>query len=324
VGQFVIKRILVALPVLFGVTLLSFLLVNLAPGDPVTAFIDPVTRAELGEEWVQLRREQLGLNDPIVTRYAIWLRELAQGNFGFSLINGQAVSEQILDRVGPTAKLMGTALLIGTLVGIPLGIISAVRQYSILDYLTTVGGFLTISTPSFFLGLSLVYLFAVRWRVLPSSGMRTLGEADSTVDLLRHMVLPVTVLAMAHTPVVMRYTRSTMLEVLRQDYVTTARAKGVRERVVLMTHAFRNALIPLITIVGLSLPELLSGAVITETIFQWPGMGMLAVRAVSARDYPVILGVIMVTATLVLLSNLLADILYAVADPRIRLGGKRR
>jgi peptide/nickel transport system permease protein len=154
--------------------------------------------------------------------------------------------------------------------------------------------------------------------------MRTLGGDESTGDLIRHMILPVTVLAMAQTPLVMRYARSTMLEVLRQDYVTTARAKGVRERVVLMTHAFRNALIPLITIVGLSLPELLSGAVITETIFQWPGMGMLAVRAVNARDYPVILGVIMVTATLVLVSNLLADILYAVADPRIRLGGKGR
>lgn len=321
-SRFVLQRLLITIPVLIGVTLVSYLLVSLAPGDAVTAFIDPVTRAELGEEWVELRREQLGLNEPAPVRYFHWLRELSQGNFGFSLINGQPVSEQIMARLGPTSLLMGTALLIGTLVGIPLGILSAVRQYSVLDYIATVGGFLAISTPSFFLGLSLVYLFAVRWRIFPSSGMRTLGEQDSTIDVVRHMVLPVAVLAMAQVPLMMRYARSTMLEVLRQDYMTTARAKGLRERIVLLSHAFRNALIPLITVVGLSLPELLSGAVITETIFQWPGMGTLAVRAVTARDYPVILGVILVTATMVLLANLIADLLYAVADPRIRLGGR--
>lgn len=321
-GQVVLNRMLITIPVLIGVTLLSYILVSLAPGDAVTAFIDPVTRAELGEEWVDMRREQLGLNDPVFVRYFIWLGEMAQGNLGFSLINGQPVSEQILDRLGPTSLLMGSAILIGTVIGVPLGILSAVRQYSVLDYITTIGGFLTISTPSFFLGLGLVYLFAVRWGVFPSSGMRTLGQEDSTSDLIRHMILPVTVLAMAQTPLMMRYARSTMLEVLRQDYMTTARAKGLRERIVLTAHAFRNALIPMITVIGLSLPELLSGAVITETIFQWPGMGTLAVRAVTSRDYPVILGVILVTATLVLLSNLLADILYAVADPRIRLRGR--
>ena len=322
-GQFVLRRVLIAIPVLIGVTLLSFFLVNLAPGDPVTAFIDPVTRAELGPEWVEQRQKELGLDKPLVVRYGLWLREVVQGNLGYSLIGGQSVAEQVGARLGPTALLMGTALFLGTLIGIPLGILSAVRQYSVLDYATTVGGFLTVSTPSFFLGLSLIYLFAVQWRVLPSSGMRTLGVSESALDVAKHMVMPATVLALAHTPLLMRYARSTMLEVLRQDYVTTARAKGLRETIVLGRHAFRNALIPLITVLGISLPELLSGAVITETIFQWPGMGMLAVRAVNSRDYPVILGTIMVTATLVLLSNLLADLLYAVADPRIRLGRRR-
>lgn len=322
-GQFILRRLVITIPVLIGVTLLSFFLINLAPGDAVTAYIDPITRAELGEEWVEMRRAQLGLDEPIYLRYIYWMREIVQGNLGFSLISGQAVSEQIMNRIGPTSLLMGTALVIGTVIGIPLGILSAVRQYSVLDYVTTVGGFLTISTPSFFLALGLVYLFAVRWDVFPSSGMRTLGQEDSVSDVVRHMILPATVLAMAQTPLVMRYARSTMLEVLRQDYMTTARAKGLRERIVLTVHAFRNALIPLITIIGLSLPELLSGAVITETIFQWPGMGTLAVRAVTSRDYPVILGVILVTATMVLLANLLADILYAVADPRIRLHGRR-
>ena len=318
-GAFVLRRILVAIPVLIGVTLLAYLLVDLAPGDPVTALIDPVTRAELGAEWVALRKEQLGLNDPAPVRYLLWLREVAQGNLGYSLVSGQSVAGQIGARLGPTMLLMGTALLIGTFIGMSVGIFSAVRQYSAIDYTTTIAGFLAVSTPSFFLGLGLVYLFSVHWRVLPSSGMRTLGGDGSSGDLLRHMILPVAVLAAAQAPLVMRYARSTMLEVLLQDYVTTARAKGLRERVVLLGHAFRNALIPLITVVGLSLPELLSGAVITETIFQWPGMGMLAVRAVSARDYPLILGTILVTATMVLVSNLLADLLYGAADPRIRL-----
>jgi peptide/nickel transport system permease protein len=305
-GSFILRR-------------LAYLLVDLAPGDPVTALVDPATRAELGPEWVELRKEQLGLNDPAPVRYVLWLREVVQGNLGFSMISGQSVAEQIQARIGPTLLLMGTAILLGTLIGLPLGVFSAIRQYSALDYLATVGGFLAISTPSFFLGLGLVYLFAVRWQVLPSSGMRTLGVEGSSVDLLRHMILPVTVLAFAQIPLVMRYARSTMLEVLRQDYVTTARSKGLAERIVLLGHAFRNALIPLITVLGMSLPEILSGAVITETIFQWPGMGMLAVRAVAARDYPLILGTILVTATMVLLSNLLADLLYAAADPRIRL-----
>jgi peptide/nickel transport system permease protein len=318
-GAFVLRRIAVAIPVLMGVTLLAYLLVDLAPGDPVTALIDPVTRAELGVEWVELRKEQLGLNDPAPVRYLLWLREVVQGNLGYSLVSGQSVAGQIAARLGPTVLLMGTALLIGTVVGMAVGILSAVRQYSALDYTTTVAGFLAVSTPSFFLGLGLVYLFSVNWRILPSSGMHTLGGNGSPTDLLRHMILPVAVLAAAQAPLVMRYARSTMLEVLLQDYVTTARAKGLRERVVLLGHAFRNALIPLITVVGLSLPELLSGAVITETIFQWPGMGLLAVRAVAARDYPLILGTILVTATMVLVSNLLADLLYGAADPRIRL-----
>ena len=323
-SQFILRRVVIAVPVLIGVTLLAYLLVDLAPGDPVTAMIDPATRAELGEAWVEQRREQLGLNDPPVVRYGLWLQQVAQGNLGYSLVGGQSVAEQIGARLGPTALLMGTALLVGSGLGIPLGILSAIRQHSVLDYLTTVAGFLTVSAPSFFIGLSLVYLFAIRWRALPSSGMRTLGEPETGGDLARHMILPVTVLALAHTPLLMRYARSTMLEVLRQEYVTTARAKGLRESVVMLGHAFRNALIPLITVIGLSLPELLSGAVITETIFQWPGMGMLVVRAVNARDYPLILGTILVTATLVLVSNLLADLLYGVADPRIRVAARRR
>ncbi len=317
-GQYALRRLAISVPVLLVVTVIAFVLVNLAPGNPVDAMIDPATRAEMGPEAIEARKAALGLNDPVLVRYAKWLREVVQGNFGYSVVSGQPINSQILDRVGPTLLLMGTAIILGALIGIPLGIISAVRQYSWVDYTTTVLGFLAISTPTFFLGLALMYLFAVNLGWLPTSGMRTLGVPESTIDLIKHMIMPVTVLTLANTPLSMRYARSSMLEALRQDYVTTARSKGLKERIVLVRHALRNALIPLITIIGVSLPEMLSGAVITETIFQWPGMGMLAIRAVNGRDYPLILGIILVTATLVLISNLIADLLYAVADPRIR------
>lgn len=317
-GQYLIKRVAISIPVLIFVTMIAFVLVNLAPGDPVTSMINPVTRAELGPEWVKLRQDQLGLNDPIIVRYGIWLKEVAQGNLGYSLIGGQSIGSQIADRIGPTLLLMGVAVVLGTCIGIPLGILSALRSNSAIDYGLTVLGFFAISTPTFFLGLAFMYFFAVHLKWLPTSGMRTLGESHSTPDLLKHMIMPVAVLTLSHTPLVMRYARAAMLDALRQDFVVTARAKGLREKVVIVRHAFRNALIPLITIVGLSLPELLSGAVITETIFQWPGMGLLAMRAVNSRDYPLVLGVIIVTATMVLLSNLIADLFYAFADPRIR------
>lgn len=317
-GQFILRRLITSIPVLLLVTVIAFGLVDLAPGDPVSALINPTTRAELGPEWVRERQEQLGLNRPLPIQYLAWLREVVQGNLGYSLVSGQSVGEQIMGRIGPTLLLMGSAVVLGTLIGIPLGIVSAVRQHTWIDYLMTVLGFLAISTPTFFVGLALMYLFAVNLGWLPTSGMRTLGVSESTIDLVKHMVMPVVVLTLAHMPLSMRYARAAMLEALSQDYVVTARAKGLRERAVLVRHALRNALIPLITIVGVSIPELLSGAVITETIFQWPGMGLLAMRAVNGRDYPLVLGIILVTAALVLISNLLADVLYAVADPRIR------
>lgn len=316
--QYIFRRLLVAIPVLLGVTLLAFIFTNLAPGDPVTAMISPEQRSELGPEWVAEREHQLGLDKPLIVRYGIWLGQLVQGNLGYSLISGQSVSSQVDARIGPTLLLMSAALTLAILIGTPLGIVSAIRQYSIFDYLATVFGFLTVSTPTFFLGLALIYVFAIGLKLFPTSGMRTLGVPHSVGDLALHMVLPVTVLTCANMPLIMRFARSTMLEVIRQDFVTTARAKGLPERTVLLRHAFRNALIPLITVIGISLPELIGGAVITETIFQWPGMGLLTYSAVSARDYPLILGVILVIAIAVLLSNLLADVLYAIADPRIR------
>ncbi len=317
-GRYFLRRLVISVPVLLFVTLIAFALVNLAPGDPVTSMINPATRAELGPEWVESRQKALGLDKPVAYRYGIWLKQVLQGNLGYTLIGGQSVADQIKARIGPTLLLMVSAITLGTLIGIPLGMLSALRPNSGTDYLFTIFGFLAISTPVFFLGLAGMYIFAVHLQWLPTSGMRTLGVPKSTSDLVKHMILPVTVLTLVHIPLVMRYTRASMIETLRQDYVTTARAKGMKERSVVIWHAFRNALIPLITIIGLSLPELLSGAVITETIFQWPGMGLLAMRAVNARDYPLVLGVILVTACMVLISNLISDLFYAVADPRIR------
>lgn len=317
-GAYFLRRLAISVPVMLFVTAIAFALVNLAPGDPVSAMINPATRAELGPEWVAERQKALGLDKPILYRYGIWLKELVTGNLGYTLVGGRSVADEIKARIGPTLLLMGSAIVLGTLVGIPLGLISAIRPNSLTDYILTIFGFMAISSPVFFLGLAGMYIFAVHLNWLPTSGMRTLGEPKSTLDLLKHMILPVGVLTLIHIPLVMRYTRASMIESFRQDYVTTARAKGLRERVVVVGHAFRNALIPLITIIGLSLPELLSGAVITETIFQWPGMGLLAMRAVNARDYPLVLGVILVTAFMVLISNLISDLCYAIADPRIR------
>jgi peptide/nickel transport system permease protein len=318
--RYIMRRLLISVPILLGVSIISLVFIHLAPGDPVEALIDPVMRADLGPDWVAQRKAELGLNQPLPVRYAIWLGQLVEGNLGFSLISRQPVAAQIQERLGPTLVLMGTSLLVAILIGVPLGILSAMRRYSLLDYAATIGGFVAISTPSFFFGLGLIYVLSVNLHLLPTSGMFTLGAEPSVPDLLQHLVLPVTVLGLGQTPQILRYTRSSMLDVLRQDYVTTARSKGLSKQVVVVRHALRNALIPLITVIGLSLPNLLGGAVITEQIFQWPGMGWLAVRAVNGRDYPLLMGIILVTATMVLLSNLLADILYAYADPRIRYG----
>lgn len=316
--QYIARRLLILLPVLIGVTIFSYIFINLAPGDPVLAFIDPATAGELGPEWVAMRRAQLGLDKPLPVRYALWLREVATGNLGYSLINGTPVKTMIGQRLGPTVLLMGSALLVAIALGVPLGVVSAIRQYSWLDYALTVFGFVTISTPSFFLGLALIYLLAIRLRLLPTSGMYTLGVPLTLGDLAAHLLLPVTVLGLAQVPQLMRYARSSMLEVTRQDYVTTARAKGLSERRVLLGHAFRNALLPLVTVIGVSLPNLFGGAVITEQIFNWPGMGRLAIQSVNGRDYPLLMGIILVTAILVLVSNLLTDLLYALIDPRIK------
>jgi peptide/nickel transport system permease protein len=318
VGRYLLTRVLINIPVLIGITLATYFIINLAPGDPVTAMVSPETVALLGPDYLQQQREQLGLNKPLPVRYVLWLKEIAKGNLGFSLTDRQPIAGKIAERLGPTLKLMGAALLIGIAVAIPLGILSALRQYSFLDYFATVAAFGAISIPSFFLALGAIFIFALKLGWLPVAGMTTVGQPGSFLDSLKHLVLPACILGLGEAAPLIRYTRSSMLEVIRQDYVTTARAKGLRERAVIYRHALRNALIPLVTVVALGLPRLLGGTVIIETVFAWPGMGLLAITAVRGRDYPVIMAINLISAVMIVVSNLLADVIYAVIDPRIK------
>lgn len=317
-GAYLLRRLLTAIPVLIGITLVGFFALSLAPGDPITARVDPSLIAQLGPEWVAARRHELGLDQPFLVRYARWLVDVAHGNLGYSIVTRHSIASELALRLPATLQLMGAALGIGLLIGIPFGVLSAVKQYSKLDYTLTIVTMVMISTPTFFLGLAAIYVFGVYLRILPTSGIATLGKPFSLSDRLTHLILPATILGLGNAAPLMRYTRASMLEVLQRDYMTTARAKGLSTWTVLTRHGFRNALLPVITTVGLLLPELVAGAVITEQLFAWPGMGAMAVRGAADRDPSLLMGVILVIGLGVLLSNLLADVAYAIADPRIR------
>ena len=332
-GAYIIRRILIAIPVLFGITIIAFGVLSTAP-DQLGALIDPERRASMTREELEAVRRDLGLDGPPYVRYARWLglqpfiasvtgekpvEGLLQGNLGYTLSSRRAVAEELAPRLGPTLLLMGASILLAVLIGIPVGLISAVKQYGKLDYFLTSATMVLISTPTFVLGLILIYVLGVSLRLLPIGGMQTLGKPFSFGDLFGHMVMPVLILGFASAAPLMRYTRASMLEVLNSEFVTTARAKGMRGRVVLVRHALRNALIPIITVIGLLLPELVGGAIITEQVFSWPGMGLLAVRAASQRDPSLLMGIVLLVAVTVLTANIITDVVYTYADPRIRL-----
>jgi peptide/nickel transport system permease protein len=316
-GRYILRRVFISIPVLFGITLVTYLIVSLAPGDPVSAMVDPEQAAALGPGWMEQQRAELGLDKPLPVRYGLWLKEVVTGNLGYSFSDRQPVSDKIAERIWPTLKLMLTVQLLALAIGVPIGVLSAIRQYSLLDYAATVFGFATISIPAFFLALAGIYVFAIQLRWLPSAGMATIGEPPSFVDSVKHLILPATILGLGQAAPLIRYTRSSMLETIRQDYVRVARAKGLSETVVIARHALRNALIPLVTVVALTLPQLLGGTVIIEQIFSWPGMGTLAIKVVRARDYPTIMAINLLGAVAVLFSSLIADVIYAWIDPRI-------
>jgi peptide/nickel transport system permease protein len=317
---FIIRRILISIPVILLITMIMYLIVNLAPGDPIDMLVGQ-TGLTPGE--VDKIRESLGLNEPVYKRYVKWLIQLAQGNLGFSYLDHQPVLDRIAERLGPTFSLMFFVILISYLVAVPIGVISAIRQYTWIDYLATTFAFSGISFPNFFSGLVGIYFFSLVLNWLPTGGLQTIGQGFSLLDRLYYLLLPGMVLAFREMGVLVRYTRSSMLDVIRQDYIRTARAGGLSEWSVISRHALRNALLPLITMLGLTIPRLFAGVVIIEQIFQWPGMGRLAIEAILSRDYPVLMGLTLCTAVMVLLGNLLADILYGLADPRIRMSGRK-
>lgn len=314
--QYILRRLLISVPLLFGITIIIFILADQMPGDAVLAMISDET--PLAEELIELRRGQLGLDQPLPVQYARWMGQVLRGNLGFSFHSGEPVTQVIGSRVVATLELMGAALLVAIVVGVTLGVVSALKQYSVLDYALTFFGFAGISVPGFFVALILIYIFALQLGWLPSSGITTAGEDFSLWDNLQHLILPALSLALFRTAIFMRFARSSMLEVINQDYLRTARAKGLRERVIVVRHAFRNALIPIVTIIGMTIPLLFAGSVIIETIFQWPGIGMLFISAVTDRDAPVIMGYVLISAVLVLTANLLTDVVYSWLDPRVR------
>jgi peptide/nickel transport system permease protein len=316
--QYIQRRLIITLPILLGLTLITFILTELMPGDFVDAMVPPEQKVALTTDQLRAIREAYGLDKPAPVRYVLWLSELARGNLGHSLRSGQPVLGEILERLPATLQLTVTALLFGIVTGTTLGLISAIKQYSWLDQVLTVLGFIWISTPGFVFAIGGIVLLSLKLHLVPTSGIEHYGESAGLLTRLHYLILPAAVLGLSDVAGFMRYARSSLLDVIRQEYITAARAKGLDERRVLMVHALRNALIPLITVIGLSVPGLLGGAVIIESIFAWPGMGTYSLAAIASRDYPSILGVTCVASCTVLLSNLVTDIAYGIADPRIR------
>ena len=314
---FIIRRLLISIPVFLGITMLVFVFVALAPGDAASAMIRP---EQANNPQIRLAViERYGLDQPIPVRYVRWLSGVLQGELGYRLIGGQPIGSEIARSFLASFLLMGTALVGGILVGVPLGVLSAVRQYSKIDFTLTGITFLGVSMPSFLLGIGGLWLVGLQLGLVPIAGMVTPGQPFDLIDLLRHLALPSAILGFGFAAIFMRYTRASMLEVINADYVTTARAKGLPPRTVIGRHAFRNAMIPVITLIGLYIPEMIGGAVVTEQVFSWPGLGQLAVDGVISRDYFLIMGITMVLSVFVLFANLVTDVLYAFADPRIRL-----
>lgn len=321
---YVIRRLLWMIPILIGVSIICFGLLKRAPGDPVSAIVASSrnTGAQMTQADRDALREQYGLNNPVWVQYYDWASLVVRGDFGYSTRSNAPVSDVIRSRLPNTIKLAGISLIFTLLIALPLGIISAVKQYSRLDYVLTFFNFVGISIPQFWLGLMLVYIFAVELGWFPSTGMQSPDVASGLwpefVDRFKHYVLPVVSITLVGIAGYTRFQRASMLEVIRQDYIRTARAKGLAERVVIFKHAWRNALIPIITLMGYVFVILVEGSVVVENIFSWPGMGQLAVNSLNERDYPVIMAIVLLSATLILIGTLLSDIVYAVVDPRVR------
>jgi peptide/nickel transport system permease protein len=326
---YALRRLVLALPLLIGITFISFAVIHLAPGEPVDLQAGDLN-AQSSAHARQLLREMYGLDKPLAVQYWNWLGRLVRLDFGRSFApDGRPVLQKIGERLPVTLMLNIVELLIIVALAVPIGMISATRQYSWFDKITTIFVFIGFATPDFWLALLLMILVGTELGWLPISGLRSLNWEYMSFwrqqwDFLSHLILPILVATFGGLAGFSRYMRQSMLEVVRQDYIQSARAKGLSERIVIGKHALRNAMLPLVTILGLSLPGLIGGSVIVESIFAIPGMGQLMVQAVFERDYPVIMGNLVVVAVLTLVANLLADIAYGLVDPRIRMGGRGR
>jgi peptide/nickel transport system permease protein len=331
--KFIIRRFIESIPVIFGVSVLVFMLLRLIPGDPAIALLGE----RASEANVAAIRERMGLNKPLPEQYVIWISNLLRGDLGNTVRGNIPIASEIAQRFPATVELALVAITLATVVGIPVGILSAVRRNSLIDTASMFGALLGVSVPIFVLGLLLIYLFGVQFRALPFIGRldagiqletRTglyvidaiiTGNGVALRNALTHLILPAVTLFTVPLAIIARITRSAMLEVLNQDYIRTARAKGLSERPVVFSHALRNALLPIVTIVGLQLGTLLSGAVLTETIYSWPGIGKWLFDSIVARDYPIVQSVTLMIALIYIMVNLFVDILYAFVDPRIRV-----
>lgn len=322
---YILRRLLYAVLTFFGITVATFALIHSVPGDPISFFIGRAGMFSVPEATLQGIREEFHLDEPLPVQYVYWLRSAATFDFGTSLIDRRPVRDRILEKLPNTFVLNFTAFALAALLGIPIGLWSAANSGRVAERASAVGFFLLYSLPSFWVALLLMQLFTVRFDLLPLLGMTSDGYGDLSApeqlaDRLRHLVLPVATLAYAQLAVYARFSKSALTEVIRQDFITAARAKGAAPAAIFWRHAFRNALIPLITLFGITVPYLISGSVIVEKIFQWDGVGLLYIDAVLARDYPTIMGLTVITAVVTLLASLVADVLYAIADPRVRLG----
>ena len=317
--RYVIRRLVQMVPILLGISIVVFALLAAAPGDQVDLLISGVPGITPAD--VIRLKHVYGLDRPPHVRYVKWLERAVQGDFGWSHTYREPVSTLILDRLGNTVSLAAGAFALALAVAIPVGIYSALHQYSALDYAATLFTFFGVSVPVFWFGIMLIYLFGVNWHLLPPGGINSPGVTPGLpllVDRLKYLPLPTLALALVFMASFTRYTRSSMLEVVRQDFVRTARAKGLPGRVVIRRHALRNALIPLVTVLGVAIPGILAGAPLTETVFSWPGVGKLLVDSTLGADYAVAQGIIMFIAVMAIGSNLLVDIAYGILDPRIR------
>jgi peptide/nickel transport system permease protein len=324
-AAYFVRRFVYAILTFFGITVATFALIHSVPGDPVTFFIGRQGAYGMSPEAVAAIRREYHLDRPLPVQYVYWLRGVSTLDFGRSIVDRRPVTERILEKLPNTLQLNAVAFLLAAAIGIPIGLWSATRSGRPMERASAVFFFLLYSLPSFWVALLLMQFFSVKLGILPLFGIMSddyasLSAAEKVADRMRHLVLPVITLAYAQLAIFARFSKSALTEVIRQDFITTARAKGAGEALVLWHHAFRNALIPLITLLGLTIPFLISGSVIVERVFQWDGVGLLYYDSILARDYPSVMGLTVITALVTLAASILADLLYAVADPRVRLG----